>query len=92
MAMRVVTLDRLNEFISDKTGVQHNVVKGVSHVHFVNSLSGLCSFSVSNIQVNNINDEQPFLKFRDQVSGVLVINNEVIKDNDIKPYSYLIEM
>lgn len=91
MAMRVVTLDKLHEFIDSKLNIQSVMQRSNDNVIFkdVSESRVVCSVPLS--QITNINDDVPFLKFRDQVSGVLFLNGNVIPDDEIKPYSYLLD-
>lgn len=91
MAMRVVTLERLGDYIEDKLGSEQKIFKTDSYVKFVDSESRKVSCCLPSSQVSGISDDLPFLKFRDQVSGVLSVCGEIISDDEIKPYSYLLD-
>lgn len=90
--MRVVTLDRLGDFIEDKVGRSQTLLKGSKCVKFVDSETSETTCYLPNSQVSNLDDESPFLKFRDQISGVLSVCGEIVPDDDILPYAYLIEL
>ena len=90
--MRVVTLDRLGDFIEDKVGRSQTLLKGSECVKFVDSETSETTCYLPNSQVSNLDDESPFLKFRDQISGVLSVCGEIVPDDDILPYAYLLEL
>lgn len=91
MAMRVVTLDKLHEFIDSKLNIQSIMQRSNDSIIFEDSSDSSVVCSVPFSQITNIHDDVPFLKFRDQVSGVLFLNGNVISDDEIKPYSYLLD-
>lgn len=91
MAMRVVTLNRLGDYIENKLGRKQIIVKGSGCVKFVDQLDSSISCYLPNSQISGLNEETPFLKFRDQVSGVLIVCNKIVSDEEIKPYSFLID-
>ena len=90
--MRVVTLGRLGDFIEDKVGRSQTLLKGSECVKFVDSETSETTCYLPNSQVSNLDDESPFLKFRDQISGVLSVCGEIVPDDDILPYAYLLEL
>lgn len=92
MAMRVVTLDRLEDFIEDKVGREQTLLKGSECVKFIDSETSETTCYLPNSQVSNLDDEYPFLKFRDQISGVLAVCGEIVPDEDIIPYTYLLDL
>lgn len=90
MAMRVVTVDKLRDFIEDKCSRKVTLIKNENSIQFVDNRNNiLCNLEKN--EVSNFTDETPFLKFRDQVSGVLQINKCVVSDDEIKPYSFLLD-
>ena len=91
MAMRVVTLDKLSDYIENKLGRKQIMHRGTDCVKFIDSSDSSISCYLPNSQVSNLKDEHPFLKFRDQVSGVLAVCGELVSDEEIKPYSYLLD-
>lgn len=91
MAMRVVTLEKLGDYIENKLGRKQTLLKGSTCVQFIDPLNSSVSCYLPNYQVTNLEDEQPFLKFRDQVSGVLAVCGELVSDEEIRPYSYLLD-
>ena len=92
MAMRVVTLDRLEDFIEDKIGREQTLLKDSECVKFIDSETSETTCYLPNSQVSNLGDEYPFLKFRDQISGVLAVCGEIVPDEDIIPYTYLLDL
>lgn len=91
MAMRVVTLEKLEDFIEDKIGVKPTVLKGSNCIRFINPITSIVSCYLPNSQVNNLTDEHPFLKFRDQVIGVIAINGSIVDEEEIKPYTFILD-
>lgn len=91
MAMRVVTLDNLKSFIEDTSKSSVNIAKKQSSVVFIGSETNDTMCSIPNTGISNLSDEIPFLKFRDQVSGVLKVNGRIVSDEEIKPYSFLLD-
>lgn len=91
MAMRVVTLERLGDFIENKLGSKQTIIKSTNSVKYVDSSNKSVSCEIPSSQMNNLSDEHPFLKFRDQISGVLTVSGSLVKEDDIRPYSYLLD-
>lgn len=91
MAMRVVTLNKLGDYIKDKLGRDQIMVKDGNSVRFIDSSDNSISCYLPNSQVSNLSDENPFLKFRDQVRGVLSVRGELVLEEDLAPYSYLLD-
>lgn len=91
MAMRVLTLERLGNFIEDRLGSKQTMYRGIDCIQFISVTNNCVSCSLPFSQISDLDEEVPFLKFRDQVSGVLCVDGVEISDEDIKPYSYLLD-
>lgn len=89
MAMRIITLEKLGSYIKDTTDSVFTLVRDNESVKYVSGKDIVCE--ISNSDISNPNDEQPFLKFRDQVEGKIKINGVLAKCADIQPYSYLLD-
>ena len=95
MAMRIVTIDKLNEYINDKTKREHVIVRKNDSIRFVPK-RGIPFLKrpacvLQSTMVSDFNEEVPFLKFRDQVSGVLKVNGSVVDDDEIKAYAFYLD-
>lgn len=73
MAMRVITLDRLKDYIEDKVVSEQNLIRGTDFVEYRDKVTGDITCHIPNSRVSNLDDEHPFLKFRDQVNGILKV-------------------
>lgn len=89
MAMRVLTLDKLQEFISNHTGVEHSMISNDDYVSFVNKDKNTISYSLSSKRLSG--KDTKYLRFRDDVSGLIKIDNKIIDDESLKPYTYLLD-
>ena len=92
MAMRVITLDRLKDYIEDKVVSEQNMIRGTDFVEYRDKVTGDITCNIPNSRVSNLEDEYPFLKFRDQVNGVLKVCGDDVNVEDIISYSYLLDL
>lgn len=92
MAMRVITLDRLKDYIEDKVVSEQNLIRGTDFVEYRDKVTGDITCHIPNSRVSNLDDEHPFLKFRDQVNGVLEVCGDGVNIEDIISYSYLLDL
>lgn len=92
--MKVITLDKLTEYISEKHGKQtifrdndnkkvfiYNA--GAEHTD-LNNVHCTLDFS----HINDLNTAYPFIKSREAEAGALVIDGIVPKFDDLKGYTY----
>lgn len=90
MAMRILTLDRLSDLLKDKTGQDQTLVRMEDRIQFTDSRNHV-SCEIPNESISNLEEKVPFLKFRDQVSGVLCLDGKLLADEEVKPYTYFLD-